>query len=113
MHQGKEDATTVFQVLLSISWLRAKGTPGDSISAFSSINTCKDAQRSGNLMVAGFTKAKVWKVPQYPLEEAGELRMKSRAEHSHGSKFIQSIARTKTLPGLMVKAYACHSKAET
>ena len=64
-------------------------------------------------MVAGFTKAKVWKVPQYPLEEAGELRMKSRAEHSHGSKFIQSIARTKTLPGLMVKAYACHSKAET
>lgn len=51
--------------------------PGDSISAFSSINRCKDAQSSGDLMVAGFTKAKVWKVPQHPLEEACELRMKS------------------------------------
>lgn len=26
MHQGKEDATTVFQALSSISWLRAKDT---------------------------------------------------------------------------------------
>lgn len=60
------------------------------------------------MIVAGFTKAKVWKVPQHPLEEAeDEIKNRTLAGLQVHSKASQEL---KTLPGLMVKA--CHSKAE-